>query len=144
MAIDGGLRAIFRQKLIRFHWQAIESGLTGGGIPDANYCYAGTEGWLEYKLSVTFPRLSYPLVPDQIGWHERRHRAGGITFIAIRYRHSGGPRKGVPVDRLYLYSGAVARSVATVGMSTPPLARFDGGPSGWDWTRIGRLLLKIK
>lgn len=140
--IDGGLRSEFRKHLPRFHWQSIESGLTGGGIPDANYCYAGKEGWVEYKLSDTFPRLSHPLSPDQIGWLERRHRAGGRVFIAVRYRHSGGPRLGVPVDRLYLYSGSAARSVALQGLSVAPLARFEGGPSRWGWPKILEILLK--
>lgn len=140
--IDGGLRSIFRLKLPRFHWQAIESGLTGGGIPDSNYCYIGKEGWIEHKLSTTTPRLSYPLSPDQIGWHERRYRAGGRTFIAIRFRHPGGPRKGKAVDALFLYPGSKVRSVALLGLSVAPLARFEGGPSRWPWAKIAEILTK--
>lgn len=139
--IDGGLRSEFRKHLPRFHWQSIESGLTGGGIPDANACFAGVEFWIEYKLSSTFPRLSHPLSPDQIGWLERRHRAGGRVFIAVRYKHPGGPRLGAPVDRLYLFPGALARSVALQGLSVTPLARFEGGVARWNWGKIGDILV---
>lgn len=140
--IDGGLRKEFHTHLRQFHWQAIESGLTGGGIPDSNYCVDGKEGWVEYKLTNTYPRLSRKLEPDQIGWHLRRARAGGRTFIAVRYRHDGGPRLGHSVDILYLYLGSAAHSLAVSGLAIAPIGRWEGGPSRWNWEKIGRFLLE--
>jgi hypothetical protein len=137
--IDGGLRKIFRSNLPEFHWVSVETGLTEQGIPDSNFCVEGREGWLEYKETAT-NRVG--LRPEQIGWLERRSRAGGLTFIAVRFRHGGGPRKGVPVDSLYIYPGAAARSVALLGLrSNSLLAAFHGGgPSRWPWDTIRNLL----
>jgi hypothetical protein len=135
--IDDGLRKIFHTNLRKFHWQAIESGLTGGGIPDSNFCIEGIEGWVEHKATAT---LSVPLSSDQVGWHLRRFRAGGRTFIAVRMRHSGGPRKGFPVDRLYLYPGEMAKSLYVSGLRTKPLGQWEGCPAHWDWNAVGKLL----
>lgn len=136
--IDGGLRKIFRAHLPMFHWVSVETGLIEQGVPDSNACCSGVEFWIEYKLSTT---NAVHLRPEQIGWHERRFRAGGHTFVAIRFRHSGGPRKGVARDCLYIYRGAAVRSLALSGLSVTPLVRFDGGPARWDWTRLRELLL---
>lgn len=136
--IDDGLRSLFHTNLrIGFHWQAIESGLTGGGIPDSNYCTNSIEGWVEHKAT-SANKIVFR--PDQVGWHLRRYRAGGRTFIAVRQRHSGGPRLGLPVDRLYLFPGKLVKELATAGLSTIPLRRWDGGPSKWDWDRVARYL----
>lgn len=132
--IDDGLRALFHTNLRNsFHWQAIESGLTGGGIPDSNYCTVGIEGWVEHKASKA---VAIVFRPDQIGWHLRRYRAGGRTFIAVRQRHSGGPRLGSPIDRLYLYPGRMVKELALTGLRVKPLERFENGPSRWDWERV--------
>lgn len=135
--IDGGLRKLFRTNLPTFHWVSVETGLTEQGVPDSNYCVDGIEGWVEYKLSTT---NKVWLKPEQIGWLERRSRAGGRTFVAVRFQHLGGPRKGVPVDGLFIYAGATARSLATLGLKTKPLALFVGGPSSWGWMTVGKLL----
>lgn len=135
--IDGGLRKLFRQNLPTFHWVSVETGLTEQGVPDSNYCVDGIEGWVEFKLSTT---NKVHLRSEQIGWLERRSRAGGHTFIAIRFRHGGGPRKGVAIDQLSIYAGAVARSVALRGLAVPPLVRFEGGPSRWNWATVEKTL----
>lgn len=136
--IDDGLRALFHTNLRAFHWQAIESGLTGGGIPDSNYCCAGIEGWVEHKATKANKIV---FRPDQIGWHLRRYRAGGRTFIAVRQRHSGGPRLGKPVDRLYLYPGRQVKDLVFRGLLVKPIERWEGGPARWDWVKIaGRLM----
>jgi hypothetical protein len=137
--IDGGLSGIFRERFRRFHWQRIESMLTGNGIPDSNYCVDGIEGWIEWKKTDS---NRVPLRPDQVGWHLRRARAGGRTFIAIRKRHNGGPRLGAAVDSLYLYRGADARNLVERGLVVSPLGRWDGGPARWHWPVIETLILK--
>lgn len=137
--IDGGLRTIFRQNLPSFHWQSIESGLTGGGIPDSNACKNGIEFWIEYKKT---DNNKIGLRPDQVGWHMRRSRVGGRSFIAVRYRHEGGPRRGMPVDTLYIYAGRDAQAVAISGLALTPLGMWPGGPSAWDWWAVNRILLR--
>jgi hypothetical protein len=136
--IDDGLRSLFHTHLRQFHWQAIESGLTGGGIPDSNFCINGIEGWVEHKATAT--AKVHTLNSDQVGWHLRRARAGGRTFFAVRYRHRGGPRKGPAVDRLYLYRGIMAKELFLTGLRNPPLGWWDGGPTRWNWGEISRLL----
>jgi hypothetical protein len=131
MAIDGGLRSIFRDYLPRLHWQSIESALMGGGIPDANYCCDGIEGWIEYKQTKVF---SVKFRPDQVGWHEYRSRKGGRTFVAVRREWGQG-------DSLYIYRGRDIRLVKLHGVKAPPLAYFAGNPSQWDWRRIENILL---
>lgn len=133
--IDGGLSKIFREHLLRFHWQRIESGLTGGGIPDTNYCVNGIEGWIEWKKTNS---NKVTMRPDQVGWHLRRYRAGGRTFIAVRLQHSGGPRRGVPVDSLYLYAGRDARLLAMDGLRSKPLGSWSRG--AWDWSEIEKII----
>jgi hypothetical protein len=137
--IDDGLRILFHMNLRKFHWQAIESGLTGGGIPDSNFCCGGIEGWVEHKATRT---LKVPIEADQVGWHLRRYRAGGRTFIAVRQRHSGGPRKGAAIDRLFLYPGAYAKEIMLYGLKNKPLGLWEGGPSRWGWEEIAVLLRK--
>ena len=131
--IDGGLRKIFRQKLtIGFHWQSIESPLTSGGIPDSNYCGKGIEGWVEFKKVKGWHVV---MRPEQIGWAERRTRAGGRVYVAARK----GPT-------LWLCNaGSAARLLATCGLpSLPPAAVagcWHGGPAGWDWLQISAILI---
>lgn len=136
--IDDGLRSLFHTNLrIGFHWQAIESGLTGGGIPDSNYCVGGIEGWVEHKSTATG---KVPISADQVGWHLRRARAGGHTFIAVRQRHRGGPRLGWAIDRLWLYAGTDAKALKLTGLRNTPLGSWEGGPTGWNWEKVGTLL----
>jgi hypothetical protein len=135
--IDDGLRRILHTNLRGFHWQAIESGITGGGIPDSNYCVNGVEGWVECKRASS---SKIDLSPDQVGWHLRRYRAGGRTFIAVRQRHSGGPRLGAAVDRLFLYPGRLVKELALTGLRNKPLGHWENGPRSWDWAGIRKLL----
>lgn len=137
--IDGGLRALFAERLPAFHWQSVETGLTGRGVPDSNYCYAGVEGWCEFKFT---QGLAVPIRPEQIGWHMRRHRAGGRTFIVVRRTCAEGPRRAA-ADELYLYTGADARDLRAVGLRMPPLRLYEGGPARWDWAGVALVLTHI-
>lgn len=136
---DGGLRAKFREKIPHFHWQSIEVGTVGRGVPDSNFCWEGTEGWVEFKCTET---NSAHLRPEQVAWISRRHRAGGRVFVAVRHHHNGGPRKGDPVDDLYLYSAADVVALHEGGLSsTKPLAHLTGPSRNWDWDLISSKLI---
>jgi hypothetical protein len=134
---DGGLRALFLEHLPVVHWQSIESGITGLGIPDANGCWGGHEWWVEYKQT---PEWTCPLRPEQVGWLTRRARAGGRVFVAVR-RHCA-PRPRTPgYDELWLFPGALARELKDGGIrAVPPLVAAPGGPARWPWDDVLRTL----
>jgi hypothetical protein len=136
--MDGGLRQIFRERLLDFDWVSIESGATGGGIPDSNYCSHGQEGWIEYKLTTGW---TVPLRPQQVGWITRRVRNGGRVHIAVRQKQAGGPRSS-PVDALWLLPGHGATLYKEHGLRAfvDGGQTFYGGPAGWDWRAIAALL----
>ena len=134
---DGNLRQLFREKLPEVHWQAIETGGTGRGVPDSNGCWRGREFWVEYKRTGTG---RVPLRPEQVGWLSRRGRGGGRVRVAVRQVHKGGPRKGPPVDALWLLEGVHAVDIVERGLhwdlASFVIRRWDGGPSRWDWDRV--------
>ena len=135
--IDGGLRKLFHAHLPQIHFTSIETGSTGRGIPDDNYCDDGHEGWIEYKTTENY---TVGLRPEQVGWLLRRTRAGGRTFVAVRRRHGGGRRRGARVDELWLYNGAGARVLAELGMKAcrgAALGIWESGPARWDWEKVG-------
>lgn len=139
MADDGNLRPIFRDHLRHFHWSTIETGWTQMGIPDAEFAYQGAQGWIEFKQT---EGSACTLKPEQVGWHVRRHMEGGRSFIAVRRWHDGGPRKGPPVDELWLYEGRHARELKTHGLlESIMLGRWGGGPTGWPWGVIQGILI---
>lgn len=135
--IDGGLRTIFHNQLrVGFHWQAVETGGTGLGIPDSNFCCDGVEGWVEFKRTTAW---SVGMRPEQIGWHRTRHERGGRTFIAIRREHDGGARKGGPVDELWLCRGQYASVLGREGLQAQDimwLGVWSGGVARWDWEAV--------
>jgi hypothetical protein len=140
--IDGGLRRLFQEHLPHLHWQSIETGLTGRGVPDSNFCSDGTEGWIEFKWTAAW---GVDLRPEQVGWHMRRARAGGLTRIAVRQQCAAGPRRGPAVDALWLLRGSFAADIRSGGLRHLPsgscLGQWHNGPANWDWPLIGRLLL---
>ena len=139
--IDGDLRKIFRDRLRRgIHWQSIETGGTGRGIPDSNYCTEGVEGWVEFKATEGW---AVGLTPEQVGWHLERWMRGGWTHVATRRRHDGGPRRGDPVDELWIAEGCWVRELATDGLRADvPMTVLRGGPGAWDWDTVRRILVK--
>lgn len=127
MARDGDLRAIFRCNLPAFDWQAIESPLTARGIPDANYCFNGREGWIEAKSTSGW---AVGLRPEQCGWILRRCRHGGKVWIAVRRKD----------DELWLVPGDRAAQLKAEGLKDLVSEHWKNGPSRWDWDRIAYLL----
>lgn len=141
MSIDGGLRPIFRTRLkAGFQWTSIESGLTVQGIPDSEFCCQGVSRWVEYKLTDAW---AVGLSPEQSAWHTARHMRGGVSFIAVRRRHGGGPRRGPPVDELWLYRGQYATDLRKLGLrgGLPCEGIWEGGPEAWDWDAVRAALL---
>lgn len=141
MTTDGGLRQLFHARLREgIHWQAIETGGTGRGIPDSNYCCGGVEGWVEYKQTSAW---SVGMRPEQVGWHLTRAQRGGRTFVAVRRQHDGGVRRGAAVDELWLFQGTAVSSLARSGLLSDDglLGRWSGGPSQWDWVQVRDLLI---
>jgi hypothetical protein len=146
---DDGLRPMFHERLRQFHWQAIETGGVGLGVPDSNYCGDALEGWVEFK-STRRSGSSVDIRPEQVAWCFRRWRAGGRVTIAVRHRHDGGPRVGPAVDQLHLVSGRYARELLSGGISETHLMLYAGypqlcptmrgGPARWDWAMIARCL----
>jgi len=128
MATDGNLRRLFRENLRDFDWLAVETGLTTRGVPDANYCCDGAEGWIEAKTTIGW-RVA--VRPAQVGWAERRLRCGGRVFVAVRRKRA----------ELWLFSGWALRPLTSRRLDTvAPLGCWRGGPSRWDWEEVRQLL----
>lgn len=144
MSVDDGLRAIFHSRLkAHFAWTAIESGVTGQGTADSNYLgRGGIEGWVEHKAT---RHWTVDLSEFQAAWLERRVRYGGRAWIAVRRRHSGGPRLGRAVDELYMLPARLARAARAGGLRSPEVASaalgpWPGGPARWPWEAVAAAL----
>lgn len=133
--MDGGLRQLFKKHLPEFHWQAIETFITGSGVPDINGCLDGVEVWIENKFAKGKRRIRVSVSPAQVGWIEQRLRHGGRVFIAVRYTTA-------KLDTLYLLHGSAARELAS-GTAPEAIAigAWDGGPARWGWGKVKDLLL---
>lgn len=138
---DNGLRPIIRGNMREGMWfTTIETGLVTQGVPDLNYLAdGGIEGWIECKATDGY---AIKFQPMQVGWHMRRYRMGGRTWIAVRRQTRGGPRSGPAVDELYMVAGCHVEEARDSGLDGPH-ARFisGGGPDKWDWREVRRLLL---
>lgn len=77
------------------HFSWVESGATSPGIPDLNYCFGGTEGWLELKC---MPNIEVRAA--QVEWIEKRIQAGGHPLILIQ-----------DGDSLHICHGSSARHI---------------------------------
>lgn len=123
---DGDLRREFRRHLPTVDFATVEVSRSRG-IPDANYCVRACEGWIEFKAAVGRRVI---IRPEQVGWIERRLRAGGTVLIAVR--------KG---DRLIVYSGDKVRLLKTSRITdVEHLGSWGGGPARWDWDAVLALM----
>lgn len=142
MARDGGLTKLFVSKLGTFgHFQTVETGGTGQGVPDLNYNIGGFEGWIEMKTTGTnrIPSLE----AHQVAWAERRGRAGGKVFLAVRKKHDGGARLGAPIDHLVLFNAVNSSRIILehgMNMATPLYVSPANGPKSWDWDAVRKIL----
>jgi hypothetical protein len=98
------------------------------GVPDLNYCYNGVEGWIEMKRA---SGLRCHVEPEQIAWMERRARAGGRTFLAVR-------RITKPTG-FWLFRGTDARQLGRLE-DVKPLLFSMGNPASWPWSKVKTLL----
>lgn len=142
MAVDGGLRGLFQTHLkpAGFHCQAIETGSTGRGIPDMEYCSGGVSGWVEFKKCSA---NSVQISPEQVAWILQRKRAGGNVYIGVRKKCSAGLRRKA-ADELWLIEGSSAADLKENGLSSPGLwvlGKWSGGPKKWDWEQVRKILL---
>lgn len=144
---DDGLRPLLHAGLRVLQgspvdWQAVESALTGAGIPDSCACWRGRVWWTECKATPLRGGFALPsLTPLQIGWHLRWTACGGTTWILTR-RH---PRhvRGASVDELWLHPGPAAPRLAAGGLLAAPaaLGPCPGGPARWPWEQVGLLMV---
>lgn len=136
--IDGGLRALFHKHLPEFDWAAIETGPTTPGVPDTNAAGQGVEFWIEMKRTASH-RVQFR--PFQVPWINRRVRAGGRVWVAIRRLHEGGVRRGPPVDELWLISGRYIIELDAHGIrGVLRTYHWVGGPSKWGWAEVQEIL----
>jgi hypothetical protein len=136
MSDDGGLRGLFTEHLPDFHWVPIETGGTGRGVPDSNYCCDNIDGWIEFKQTRGY---AVTLRPEQIGWLQRRAKAGGLVHVGVRRWNDRGD------DELWLLAGAAASVIRQQGLRrghSYVCGVWDGGPARWDWNIVRRLLLR--
>lgn len=138
--IDGGLRKMFREKIPEFMWTSIETGGTGRGVPDAEYCSPeGVSGWIEFKQT---KGSAIKIAPEQIAWHARRARMGGRSYVIVRRWALQGPRRASR-DELWLLPG---RSASKMFAGLQPLLAdpeclvWVGGPARWDWGNLKKVL----
>lgn len=103
MAREVDFARLIQKNLPEVHWQRIETGGTGLGIPDLNYCCDGVEGWIELKSVASGWQVG--LRPEQVAWLARRERAGGRTFVAVRR-----------IESIYLYRGTAAAELKVDGL----------------------------
>lgn len=138
---DDGLRGLLHKHLPRVHWQAIETAMTGGGVPDTNACCDGVEFWVECKATSTHAVKFQPLQP---AWISRRVRQGGRVVVATRRRHAGGPRLGAAVDELWVHSGRHVFELRDLGLRGVPTLTdpMCGGPSRWDWDLLLGVMMR--
>lgn len=138
MAIDGGLWSLIHQH-IAGDFQRIELGAVGPGVPDINFCIDGVEGWIELKTTDTY---TVPFRLGQVAWAARRTRAGGRVLLLTRRIHGGGPRKGDPVDELWVHWGKDVLEVHNGGLlAATPLLYQVGGPRLWSWHQVREALI---
>ena len=131
---DGDLRNIFRKQLPQVHFQPIEIGGTGHGVPDVNFCYKSIEGFIEFKMA---KGGKIGLRPEQIGWIKERIRYGGLVKICVRAYISAE-------DYLIMFKGDLVNHLETQTLQNNfnyAVNFWKGGPREWNWAEILQALI---
>ena len=81
MPKEAQLWKLLRDNVPSVHWQRIETGMTGAGVPDVNGCLNGKEVWIELKYVVG---RKLGLRPMQISWLASRTRHCGDCYVLAR------------------------------------------------------------
>lgn len=132
-AKDGDLRRLHRVHLPMVHWCTIETGAISPGTPDSEGCWQGSTFWIEYKRTTAW---AIRFKPEQPGWHLRRARAGGRSYVSTRRRRPDG------TDELWVHAGADVLALKADGLrGAVPLLVCSGGPSRWDWAAVREVLV---
>jgi hypothetical protein len=133
---DGGLRAIFRNKLRSFHWTSIETAGTATGVPDSEFCTPeGVQGWIEYKQThIWYVKFQ----PFQVSWLDKRSRYGGRAWIAVR--RVPRAKKHGNADELWLMKADQAVALEKFGLEFVSAWMWNGGEGNWNWEEIRSLL----
>lgn len=137
---DGGLRPLFRTRILRAHWTTIETGAVSRGVPDAEFCFEGAvQGWVEYKAS----REGWAVVirPEQVAWLSRRARYGGRCWLAVR--RVGSTQRDGSYDELWLFPGGAVAQVKALGLRGAldyRVGHWLGGPARWNWAQIEEMI----
>lgn len=135
---DDGLRALLRQNLSVWrgspvHWVTIETGLTQGGVPDLHGTCRGAATWVECKSTDAWAVSVRTL---QVGFARTQHRCGGRLCFVTRRRPSAANSRGE--DEVWWCPGEEIQSFCTLGLRSPGARLLGvGGPSCWDWDRLG-------
>ena len=139
MTTDGGLATLLRAHFKHWHFQRIETGAIGAGVPDLNYCGLKIgEGWLELE---TCKGWRLEIRPEQNAWIQQRIRAGGRVHILARRTNAAGPRKGTAADELWVWCGCKVEALMISKLSLVlPLAVWRGGPAAWGWSELPSIL----
>tara|TARA_A200000113_G_scaffold22661_1_gene19469 strand:- start:6788 stop:7183 length:396 start_codon:yes stop_codon:yes gene_type:complete len=82
VAREKDLWLLLKNNLTDIHFQRIETGLTGSGVPDVNGCAKGKEFWIELKEIHRGKSLT--LRPMQVAWMAKRSAVGGQVFVLAR------------------------------------------------------------
>ena len=82
MAKEKDLWLLLKNNLTDIHFQRIETGLTGSGVPDVNGCAKGKEFWIELKEIHSGKSLT--LRSMQVAWMAKRSAVGGQVFVLAR------------------------------------------------------------
>lgn len=133
--IDGGLRKLFKNNLPMMHWQPVETGMISSGVPDANFCYLGVEGWVELK-QIKKGRIEWR--PEQIGWTRERTKQGGLVKLAVRAEHPDD------TDFLVMYDAKdICRDFDPLfAMNTDFQGMWVGHVRSWNWDQILQTLIR--
>ena len=106
-----------RDNLPKVHWQRIETGITGAGVPDVNGCLDGKEVWVELKR---VKGRQIGLRPMQIAWLATRTKYGGRCYVLAKKDKT-----------IKLYSVDSLEQIKSLTWDSSPLVELQS-PFKWD------------